>query len=301
MILVEHGKIKRQLPENFNEMDRRMLHAFYLDVMPSFRKIFDGTTGQVLEGKEGQAQQLHMMCMLILCDFNIPFMDAIGNIYPVKDEKGEVMTDEDGKPLTWCPLDNLLYERRVIDFMFKDVTLTRLEFPKLHVRKQPILYGPGENFQNLRVAEYFFADSLFLNYKKTGSQENLLKLAACLYRPQKAGYQPNAPDTDGDPREPFNPLTVETRLEKIRQEKLPEELLSCLFLYFEGCRNKLVELYSYMFEPSGGSKGPALLPAESLVELCGGAFEYEKNQHLKAHLLFTDLNAKAKINIQNQP
>jgi hypothetical protein len=77
--------------------------------------------------------------------------------------------------------------------------------------KGVVYHGPADQFRNVTIGEFAFADSYFINYLKTEKQEYLDKMLACYYRPENPHPDPRR--TIRDLREPFNPVyTDENRL-----------------------------------------------------------------------------------------
>ena len=60
-----------------------------------------------------------------------------------------------------------------------------------------------------------------------------------------------APNSDGDVRQPFNETNFQYRKEYVSQLKLEDKL--AVFLWFDGCRNKLKSDNPDAFTGSGGS------------------------------------------------
>ncbi len=282
MLQIKHYEQKKNIPQSFDEMDKRMLHAWFDGVYSQFSFIFD-SDGKVNKGKEKQAEELYHICMVIVCDFDIQFVDSLALVDPVD---GLPIYDDNGELVVYCMLDYLLYEKKVLGFMFGEFSLTTDPLPE-----KDGLINYGENFQNLRIDEYYFADAKFTDYLKTKNSTELDLMLACFYRPKQENFSATSPNTDGDPREIFNELIVEQRLPIIEKWSEQEKITS--LLYYISCRNNLQKQFPYLFQKSASSGAPLSL-AESLITLCGGPFEYDKNRGIKVIQLFAGLSANAK-------
>lgn len=80
------------------------------------------------------------------------------------------------------------------------------------------LYGPTDQFMNIKVEEYNDALRIFLQFNATGEIELLYDFAAILYRPKKIGhfFLKHLGNYDGDLRQQYNPNHVEKRAQMLR-------------------------------------------------------------------------------------
>lgn len=109
------------------------------------------------------------------------------------------------------------------------------------------LYGPSDDFNNLRMNEYAFAQSFYEQYRDNQDSESLNKLVACLYRPQGG-------NDDMDKREPF---TEGAMLERAAMMKhWPLHVKELVFVWYEACLNNLINANADIFNGAGGE--PAL-------------------------------------------
>ena len=106
-------------------------------------------------------------------------------------------------------------------------------------------YGPRAGFRNLRFAEFIFADAYFLRYLQAGDETQLDRLVATLYRPQRAGYAPLAPDYAGDRREDFNEHLLEARARAVAKQA--HHVKYAVLLWYAGCRRQLETRFEYVF------------------------------------------------------
>ncbi|MDO7849238.1 hypothetical protein Q5H92_22935 [Hymenobacter sp. M29] len=141
-------------------------------------------------------------------------------------------------------------------------------------------FGPRENFRNLSFAEFIFADAFFLRYLQTNDETQLDRLVATLYRPQRAGYAPLAPDYAGDRREPFNENLLDARARHVA--RLEHHVKYAVMLWYRGCRKALETRFEYVFTGENNRKASAGSWADVLHELAGGVHRIDATagQHL---------------------
>jgi hypothetical protein len=129
-------------------------------------------------------------------------------------------------------------------------------------------YGPRANFRNLRFAEFMFADAYFLRYLQTNDEQQLDRLVATLYRPQRAGYAPHSPGYGGDRREDFNENLLDARTRAIAKQ--PHHVKYAVLLWYQGCRKALENRFEYVFTADNTSKATKSGWGDVLHELAGG-------------------------------
>ena len=133
-----------------------------------------------------------------------------------------------------------------------NVKLKKNLFPSFHG-----LYGPSDELANVTVLEYATADSYFHAFIETQDIKFLDLMVACFYRKPKLKPKEAKPlDWDGDYRQKFNANLVEEIAEK-HIKKLSVIFKQVVFLFFVGCKAKLVEDYSVLFQRSGDSSSSA--------------------------------------------
>lgn len=150
--------------------------------------------------------------------------------------------------------------------------LTAQLLPVLRIGRRHY-HGPREAFRNLRFDEFIFADTYYLRYLQTGGEHYLDQLVATLYRPERAGYDPNAVDYAGDRREDFNEHLVPARA--LRLAGLPDHYKHAVLLYYRGCRRLLEQRYPYVFTTDNTAKASTSGWQDVLHELAGGVHRLE--------------------------
>lgn len=107
-------------------------------------------------------------------------------------------------------------------------------------------HGPAERFRNLSFAEFIDADTFFLLYLKKQEAAALDSLLAVLYRPQRADYDPAAPDYTGDIRQDYNPHLLAARAARLAGLSPATKL--AVLLWYTGCRRDLERRYPRVFD-----------------------------------------------------
>jgi hypothetical protein len=138
-------------------------------------------------------------------------------------------------------------------------------------------YGPREAFRNLRFDEFIHADTHYLRYLQTGGEHYLDQLVAVLYRPERAGYDPEAVDYAGDRREDFNEHLVAARAKRLAA--LPDHYKHAVLLYYRGCRRLLEQRYPYVFTEGTQQKASTSGWVDALHELAGGVHNLDATAH----------------------
>lgn len=118
------------------------------------------------------------------------------------------------------------------EFLLQDNQLTRNVIPEYRG-----LYGPGDDFSNLVVAEFVFAEQYYSIYKDDKEVAALDMLIATLYRPGKLFYNKSL-NKDGDIRRPFNDFVIPYYQKKV--SKWPLDVKLAILHWYDGCRSKLV-------------------------------------------------------------
>jgi hypothetical protein len=136
-------------------------------------------------------------------------------------------------------------------------------------------HGPLGQFQNLLFGEFMFADTFFVLYCQHGHASALDQFLTVLYRPARAGADPDAPDWNGDVRLPFNEHQLAHRTAKVA--RVPEGQKLAVLTWYRGCRAQLADEFPDVFaaaEEDAGSKARQAPPdwGRVLRKLAGGAF-----------------------------
>jgi hypothetical protein len=143
------------------------------------------------------------------------------------------------------------------------------------------LAGPADNFDNLRMNEFAFAQNFYEAYRDNGDAEALDKLVATLYRP--AGG-----DDDMDVREPFREGTMLQRAKLLNS--WPFHIKELVFVHYDGCMAQLVKDNAEIFSGSGGE--PALNGIVSVmrnVAKDGTYGDFEKVERMYVKMLMLEL------------
>jgi hypothetical protein len=155
--------------------------------------------------------------------------------------------------MTWwrfylCPASHLHENMDVVDFLVTTNTLTKNVLPCIGG-----FYGPGDNFNNLLMDEFVFAEDHFLRYKEDDTNTQALNdLVATLYRKPKPGYD-HKRNPDGDPRQSFNE-NVCAYHSKHTIPHWPVEKKIAIALWYEASRNQMIKDFSRVFSNTGGDQ-----------------------------------------------
>ena len=127
-----------------------------------------------------------------------------------------------------------------------EVRLTTQLIPTLQAPGRARWWAPRENFRNLRMLEFMFADAYFVAFSQDLRRTDYLdQLVGVLYRPERQPYRPKAPNYAGDRREEFNPVHVAKRAAGLKNQLLPEKL--AVYTWYRGCREQLVQEFPQVF------------------------------------------------------
>jgi hypothetical protein len=142
----------------------------------------------------------------------------------------------------------LLFFLKSVDFLTQDSRLTVNRFPVIRIWWKRF-FGPSNSGYNISWLEFINAESCFYAFNTSHDPKYLRQLCAILYRPQKKNYRPMAEDYNGDRRQRFNDFTYQRRARWFRW--LSSEKLMCIYVFYAGFRNKLVDENRHCF--SGGA------------------------------------------------
>lgn len=136
----------------------------------------------------------------------------------------------------------------LIDWVFTRLDLKRNPLQKISVSGNDY-FGPGAEMENLRFAEWCVAETYFENFRLTEDRNNLVNLAACIYRPAGIGpaYQDNDPTYRGDIRQKFNDQLLSPRAKQLAN--LDKAVIDGIYLFYASCRHQIVALYPEFFPP----------------------------------------------------
>ncbi|MGI4760912.1 MAG: hypothetical protein ACRYF0_09415 [Janthinobacterium lividum] len=135
-------------------------------------------------------------------------------------------------------------------------------------------HGPLGQMRNLLFGEFLFADTFFVLYCQHGQAHLLDQFLAVLYRPARAGADPEAADWAGDVRLPFNEHQLERRSPKVA--RVPHAQKLAVLTWYRGCRAQLTDEFPDVFaaaEEDAGSRAKQAPDWDRVLrKLSGGAF-----------------------------
>lgn len=167
-------------------------------------------------------------------------------------------------------------------------------FDKQHSTKQllPVyggLYGPASDFDNLVMAELHHTETAYFKLTQQNDATALDELVAVLYRSKKKDYDLKR-DKDGDIRIAFSYGDIRYHQKKIA--KWPMAVKQAILLWYDACRQSLVELYPEAFE--GGESSANIYQGlyGMIRSLSGDKYgDFEKVNHLYVHIAFLEIVA----------
>lgn len=136
--------------------------------------------------------------------------------------------------LNMLPLTQWVYEGN---------TLTEQLIPEYNS-----LFGPCREFDNLTLGEFHFSEMYYQQVAK-GDNAAANNLIAVLYRKPRPFYN-KTKDKHGDIRLPFNANLIAYYANKIAP--WPISVKTAIVMWYDGCREKLVETYNEVFSAGSG-------------------------------------------------
>jgi hypothetical protein len=147
-------------------------------------------------------------------------VQAVYRLLNLKPTKKELLIPEE--EVKWANVARLA---ELAESFFEDkdgqkviaIDYTHNPVPKI----KPLLksyYGPQDGFANVTFGEYTDGLRIFLEYSRTGNEALLRELAAIFYRPKKSLHciKKLSPRYNGDIRQPYNPVSIESRAEAFK-------------------------------------------------------------------------------------
>ena len=110
------------------------------------------------------------------------------------------------------------------------------------------LFGPSREFDNLTLGEFHFSETYYRQLA-TGDLTAVNSLVAVLYRKPRPFYN-KSKDKHGDIRLPFNANLIAYYANKIAS--WPTSVKTAIVMWYDGCRQNLVETYNEVFSAPGG-------------------------------------------------
>lgn len=151
------------------------------------------------------------------------------------------------------------------------------------------LFGPGDNWSTIDFEEYIYADKKWADFAESKDVKDLDMMCAILFRGWRPfyGWRNNPLDR----RRVFNPQVVECRLYAMGKLSYVDKY--CMFLWWEGCRNKQAGIYKRVFEGGTGGKGGNGSMLDVMMALSGDIFGgYEQTKRVNIKVVFARMKQK---------
>jgi hypothetical protein len=165
--------------------------------------------------------------------------------------------------------EQLAYLNTFFGFILKGNELTDNKI--LHIRQgRDKYYGPLGDFSTLTAKEWTAADGAFLEYCRSGEEEQLDLLIAILWRPKQGSASSKSEDWRGDYRMPFNQFTAEFRAKRFT--KLDRRIKLAILIWYRGCRQEWEQFYERVFSGSGAEQVENYGWMETIQKMSGTSF-----------------------------
>ena len=269
MVEIEINDIKYQIPQSWDECNKKQLIGLYNIIMS------DSET-DLLETEIVPAKRIRMLQYLL----NLDDKFMVGWKSLRRKEHGE-----DGGLVFYSELDELCKQ---LDGFFDiqkgeeqtlysiNLGLTRCPFSSLarktKKQKRKNYYAPADELSNLSLYELGMSFTQFESYLASNDITEAHRLIAMLYRPGKPAIKKNIQSGyQGDRRLPLlnHEATIEKRQAHIAA--LPDIVKQLILFWFASCRAKIVEAHPDIFTSSDeGDSGPNFGWGGVLLSLSGG-------------------------------
>lgn len=113
------------------------------------------------------------------------------------------------------------------------------------------LYGPTDELGNLLLVEFHYTEIAYQNLITTNEVQYLNELVAIMYREPKANYD-HARNSEGDHRVIFTDNDIAYHTKKVA--KWPLAVKQAILMWYDGCRQDLVNSYSTVYPASSTKK-----------------------------------------------
>jgi len=138
------------------------------------------------------------------------------------------------------------------------------------------LYGPQDEFNNVKIGEFSFSDTYFLRYIKHHQPADLNRMIAVLYRPEGKFFQEDSPEYTGDIREKFNENIIEYRARLV--DYIPRREKQAILFNYRIIRKWIESKYPHVFPQNGDEQAMTIKLGKSdepgwdkfLRSLCNG-------------------------------
>jgi hypothetical protein len=287
MNTIQIGKYKKTIPADWDELDRKS----YLYVVNMFLTV----------GNQSKQQALFIYHFLKLKFIRTTVHGKTVSMAIAKKHMDDAMLTcsvDNKKPFDMTFVQGIQI-LSLSNFLFKEKsTLSKNHLDSISTsifRKN--LYGPSDDFQNLRLLEFSFCDSYYMRYRMSKEEENLDKMIAVLYRPAAA-----VKDL-ADKREKLNQHTIEDRAKQIK--KLPLLEKQAILLWYTACRSRLERTYNYAFskEKQHKAKSKNYGWAGLIVSMAGekfGTVEQTSDEYIHTIFLQMDMQLQAQEQLENK-
>lgn len=224
----------------------------------------------------------------------------------------QVLTGMSNYQFFRCAPEELEEYFYLLVFLLKeDIDFTKNLLPTVNCPQSTTpFYGPADAGNNLRMAEFSFAEDFFIAWSEVRNEglstqdsklETLNSLVATLYRPLEKGYDTER-NEKGDPREPYNDNLTAYYVKNFVAH-WPLNLRLAIATWYGGVRRHIITSNPDVFEGSGGE--PARFGLVSVMlnvaeEGVLGKFSEVENEFVSLVMMhLTDSIDKAKKLTQN--
>lgn len=289
---------KYMVPSKWEEVKLAQLLAYSSLLYPYRKELFKMEKGKVVIT---DMHRYRKCCIQLLKAGLTP--------YPLKGGKTmEKVPERDFSRISGEDLAVMISGLGAVKFYFGENLLTRNLQMEIQIPRPSgtpfveggILVGPSDNFGNMNMEEFSFADSFFVKWSlgvpgQARNDRNLDMVCAILYRPVDPAKNSEAADYDGDMREAFNRHNVEARLPLMAS--VPTENKTAVAVWYEGCREAMINRYSRVF--GGKKRDPGSSPGDTWLEvmlaMSGGKFgSYNETAKTPLQLMMREMERSLK-------
>jgi hypothetical protein len=175
----------------------------------------------------------------------------------------QILLNKNSLSFALIPVDVKWRLLRFIDWVFAANTLTAQLIPKYKG-----FVGAKGDFDNLTLSEFHFTE-LFYKMMVNGDETAACKLIAVLYRLPKKRYNYKK-DSDGDARREFNSNEIDF-YSKIIDKKFSPAVKTAVVMWYDGCRQNLIELYDKAFSAPGAQEDADEFGMYNMIRNLSGA------------------------------
>lgn len=185
------------------------------------------------------------------------------------------------KNIEFLPETDQLDLINLTDFVFEKIDLTVNKIKKIKVGDLEF-YGPDDDFGNISIGEFAFADNFFMRYFLERKEEDLDLMIGCLYRPKTTEKY------TGDDREKFNKNKIESFTKRLKKMSYAHKV--AIFLWYSGCRESLVNRYPEPFSKTENIGESNQTWINVIIELSGDKFgDFETTNDTNIHLVMMEI------------